>query len=199
MYSADYTVPTATRYGVQATATLRGSREQHGSRTRALQKTCRGKLVGFLFGADFVYHRHIAIPRRDSQLAPVDPPTQPSEASHKRDRRGEAAPIEGGAAAPAWPLADPSGVPLEQGGGEGGPGAERDASMEGAVIDGREGGGEGDGAEGVAVREGVGHDGGEGGGERNLAERGVVRERNGADGVEGIGERQLCERGAACL
>ena len=96
-------------------------------------------------------------------------------------------------------MADPSGVPLEQGDGEGGLGAERDASVEGAVIDGREGGGEGDGGEGAAVREGVRHDGGEGGGERDGGERGVVRERNGADGVKGGGERQLRERGAACL
>ena len=74
----------------------------------------------------------------------MEPPTQPSECPQKRDPCGEAAPIEGGRAAPAWPLTHPCGVPLEEGGGEGGLCAERDAAMEGAVFDSREGGGESD-------------------------------------------------------
>ena len=75
----------------------------------------------------------------------------------------------------------------------------RDAPVEGAVFDGREGGGEGNLGQGGAVREGVTTDGGEGSGKGDLAEGGVVRERNGADGGEGSGERELGERGAACL
>ena len=159
-------------------------------------KTCE---AGCLFKADIGRADSPASPRRESQLAPMDPPTQPSECSQKRNRCGKAAPIEGGTAAPAWPLTHPCGVPLEEGGGEGGLGTERDAPVEGAVFDGREGGGEGNLGQGGAVREGVTTDGGEGSGKGDLAEGGVVRERNGADGGEGSGERELGERGAACL
>ena len=165
-----------------------------------VSKCPKTREAGCLFKADLGRDRHHpTFSRRESQLAPVQPPTHPSQCSQKRDRCVEAAPIEGGRAAAARPLTHPCGVLLEEGGGEGGFGAEGDALVEGAVFYGREGGGQGNLAEGGAAREGVAADGGEGGGEGDLAEGGVVRERKRVDGGEGSGERELSERGAACL